>query len=727
MAALPATAILDSIRSLSGKARVTFPDGNKRVERIARFPKDNWELDFDTADQEFTDCFLTDQQKLKEDAQYVEVYRVYDKLPGTALTGIVVTPEGQVGTLTRQPVLPGTSISPDAKMASGSVQPTGAGKSVLETVTVTDVFPETSESKSQVTKIPERFFSAPITTVSNVTPDTDTTTSTGSGGTGVIAQSKQRVTAFKVKTSTTTAPGSTASLGGKQLDNDGQIVTLTSSIESSDTISTGATTVIAKTDPIGGGKYEKTIGTVSTVFPQTQIHVRKDVSIPSRFFSSTNSFAETTSTKEGSTITSADSTLAGNELSRSAEQVDTTKIRVSFQTFSLSSTNDLSTEETTGEYGGGVIKITETLAGSTQSAETGFTVIGSKVTALGGGSTIRETRKMDGSTYAVLNGAEYDPEFDITRKYTVQVVDASTTATTGQSLKPIDKWKAQLESTEANSYSTLATWSRVQSAIVNINMPDVLQLVTIHYAASGDCSDVTGGTGNGMTVSATGSITVTGDAEVRVREGYRGPASGSTVDFFISSTQDALAECKSKFSKVGALVEEWPTWNPSATAIIVHGESKTIRVSLQASGFSVSNHIERSSNHTIKVVNLPSALHGGITIGGDVAVSGDPIAVSATSPTFSYKVRASATFDHKFSYLEGSTVYDSTIKRYVSTDAVTATGFHTPVTLTATLPATWPTIAIQDLSVKPYKHGWSAVRAVLVNLSTHKPNNFVLS
>lgn len=143
---------------------------------------------------------------------------IFQKLPGTALAGKIVTGDGQLGTLTRQTVAPGTTVTPSATLVSGSVQPTGAGKSVLETVTVTDVFPETSESKSQVTKIPERFFSDPITTVSSVAAGTSAAPSVGSGGTGIIAQSKQRVTAFRVKTSTTTAPGSTETLTGAEYD-----------------------------------------------------------------------------------------------------------------------------------------------------------------------------------------------------------------------------------------------------------------------------------------------------------------------------------------------------------------------------------------------------------------------------------------------------------------------------------------------------------------------------
>lgn len=93
--ALPATAILDGIRSLSGKARITFPGGVKTMERVARFPKADWELEFlaTTVDPEDADCILIDQQKLKEDAQYIEAYRIYKKLPGPEIVEDEYVPE----------------------------------------------------------------------------------------------------------------------------------------------------------------------------------------------------------------------------------------------------------------------------------------------------------------------------------------------------------------------------------------------------------------------------------------------------------------------------------------------------------------------------------------------------------------------------------------------------------------------------------------------------------
>jgi len=86
MPALPANFILDQIRGLRGKARVTYPDANvavKKVERITTLPKDNWEIPYLSVDDEHAGCLLVMQEKVSEDGKFVEVYRAYETLPGS--------------------------------------------------------------------------------------------------------------------------------------------------------------------------------------------------------------------------------------------------------------------------------------------------------------------------------------------------------------------------------------------------------------------------------------------------------------------------------------------------------------------------------------------------------------------------------------------------------------------------------------------------------------------
>lgn len=139
-----------------------------------------------------------------------------ETLPKT-ITEAVITAEGQVGTKTTTYDTAAQSLAPSASVIEGEITQLGGISEKIQ-VEVPSVFPETQKSASQPTKIPEMFFSSPVTQESSVAAGTDTTPAVGSGGLGVIEQSKQAVTAHKVKTTTTTAPASTGTRTGQAYD-----------------------------------------------------------------------------------------------------------------------------------------------------------------------------------------------------------------------------------------------------------------------------------------------------------------------------------------------------------------------------------------------------------------------------------------------------------------------------------------------------------------------------
>lgn len=108
MAQLPPNFILEQIKALEGGAKVTFPGSNsdvKKVERVMRLPRNNWEIPIYTPDVEHTTTILVAQIKMNEDAQWATVYREYQTLPGLMLTGIETDQETSVQiTTTRQNV-----------------------------------------------------------------------------------------------------------------------------------------------------------------------------------------------------------------------------------------------------------------------------------------------------------------------------------------------------------------------------------------------------------------------------------------------------------------------------------------------------------------------------------------------------------------------------------------------------------------------------------------------
>lgn len=113
-----------------------------------------------TADPIAPTATLVDQtaEPTEKLAGYLTVKRVYETLPGPVLTGQVVTPDGQLGTVTTQRVVAGTELpAPGATTVSASVDPITAAVSKKELVTVGSVFPETTISVSRPDVIPPKF------------------------------------------------------------------------------------------------------------------------------------------------------------------------------------------------------------------------------------------------------------------------------------------------------------------------------------------------------------------------------------------------------------------------------------------------------------------------------------------------------------------------------------------------------------------------------------------
>jgi len=264
--ALPASYIIDQIRSLAGKARVSDEGGTKKMERVARFPKDDWQLPILTPDPEDSECLLVDQVKLKEDGQFVDAYRVYLKLPGTVLSGQVVTADGQVGTLTQQRVAAGTAATqPSATVVSASVRPENAAVSVKETITVPSVFDEKAVTITKPDLTPAKFEAAVGTEeISEVLAGTSANPSLASDET---SRSEQRLTEHKIRRTRKKKAGtsSTVELVGKRMTTEfgGGIANVTERLKTGAALTTAPTftTLSAQTDPLGDGRaVEEVIG-----------------------------------------------------------------------------------------------------------------------------------------------------------------------------------------------------------------------------------------------------------------------------------------------------------------------------------------------------------------------------------------------------------------------------------------------------------------------------------
>lgn len=168
------------------------------------FPEEGYTpLPTGTPDSQFPEAVLIEEEVAQPENRngYLAVTRVYETLPGPALSGVLVTDKGQLATITTQVVAPGTTVTPTALTVSASVKPDSKGKSVLEKVEVPEVFGEKNFSKEVPDPAPQKF---------RVAIPTATTEETIAGiaaeptlGTGELAKSEQQVTQFTKRTKKT--------------------------------------------------------------------------------------------------------------------------------------------------------------------------------------------------------------------------------------------------------------------------------------------------------------------------------------------------------------------------------------------------------------------------------------------------------------------------------------------------------------------------------------------
>ena len=132
---------------------------------------------------------------------------IFEKLPGATLTGKVVTEKGQVATLTRQTVEPNTPVTASALTVTARLEPDGKGKSVLEKIEVSEVFPEKTLAAERPDPTPQKFQVAIPTTTEEETV-AGTAVQTPTLGTGELAKSEQQLTEFTKRTKKTSRPKS---------------------------------------------------------------------------------------------------------------------------------------------------------------------------------------------------------------------------------------------------------------------------------------------------------------------------------------------------------------------------------------------------------------------------------------------------------------------------------------------------------------------------------------
>jgi len=193
-------------------------------------PRDTYTpLPENTPDPVYPSALLVDEEVVRQqnelDSEYVQVVRVYETIPGPAITSKRVNDRGDTETIVTQIVPPGTTPDPDGLLVTGTqVQQESTSKGVKTTSTV--------ESHSQLeTKDKKDGLLGETTTTEDIVDPTENPTETPDElSTSVIASTVQQISATKAVKRTTTASGPTSL---EQKSKDGKLIgdiTITESI-----------------------------------------------------------------------------------------------------------------------------------------------------------------------------------------------------------------------------------------------------------------------------------------------------------------------------------------------------------------------------------------------------------------------------------------------------------------------------------------------------------------
>ena len=317
------------------------------------------------------------------DSLFVAVQRVFQRVPGKVLTGKVITQEGQVGTLTRQVVAPGTDLTASALTVSGSVQPDNGGRSVLEKVEIDQVFDDKRVAKEKPDLVPQEFRGAvPTETVEVTEPGADV--SMPSLASGELAKSEQRLSEHKIRKTAVSRPSTAlpATLVDTLVDNDGVLVSRNKTLASNPQTITPSATVSGQVENLGDGLTLKTEDTKAEVFPAKTFAIEKPDNVPLEFRAEKPSEVEEI-TEEGQV---APVSLAGDEIAKSEQQLTKFTKRVRTTKRDLTTSAVLEGEQI--DQDGVKVTVRRTLAQGSQSVAPSATVSG-QVDDIGDGKTIK--------------------------------------------------------------------------------------------------------------------------------------------------------------------------------------------------------------------------------------------------------------------------------------------------------------------------------------------------
>lgn len=416
-----------------------------------------------------------------------------------------------------------------------------------------------------------------------------------------------------------------------------------------------------------------------------------------------------------------DPAFAAGEISHEEQQIDEFNKRVKSVTIAAPSLPVVGHDYETGEeFGGGVLNITYTLdttAAIGSAVDTGLDVIESKITDLGNGYSIKETKQKATLPWPLLQGQDYDDRLDVVLPFTQQVVAAGTSVGAARTeIKPLDVWRQQnrvIDITEVQA--VLNSYSLLYPSKVNLDMPDKLVSVEgIMETSSGEGTQdetgtvaFTGGYSISMALraSAQSSATILPDAIAIIKQFWGNGIASSNIQFFLPSPVTPADVLTRLTTILGASVSAWPKFNPVMVTLKAVGQRQSLQTvatsqgSASASGSGSSSTTAGGTGHSrevglsLKTIRISPTIHAALSL----------IGTTTGSQSISASASAEATGLGPFETI---------------TQSASVSGNISPTSIPATVGATdWPTMGkfLYRVDAQPYRFGFIQFHCVVVD------------
>jgi hypothetical protein len=296
----------------------------------------------------------------------------------------ILTPEGQIGSRTLTLASGVQTFDPSALLIDANVENLGDGRTVKTETTVPKVFAGQIFSAERPDPLPQKFKVAVQTLATQQTLEGEVDPSIDLLS-GQISKSEQQVTEFVKRVSITSRDQNQlpVTLVQKATDNDKQVVTVTQTLGSADTIEPPTATKNIESEALGDGNYVITKTEIPEVFAGRVFQKTKDDLTPQKFRG-----AQESNTLEEAVIGEAvEPTLGSGEFSKSEQQVNKFVKRVSTTSRAITQSATLLERVLTpqGQIGTRIL----TLADGEQTFDPSATLIDATVEALGDGRTVK--------------------------------------------------------------------------------------------------------------------------------------------------------------------------------------------------------------------------------------------------------------------------------------------------------------------------------------------------